>query len=66
MGRYKLNEFTIKDVQPTPDGFNPFVMFEALGSSYYLQGIYFRDKKLLRKFVGKQLEGDQTKYEEWE
>ena len=66
LGVYRFTEFSLDEVKPTPDGFNPFVLFEAQGKPYYVQGLYFEDKQLLRKFVGKPLEGDQTRFEEWE
>ena len=63
-GFHKENSFDLKDVEPLPESFNPFVTFEANGTAYFIQAGFFEDKKLLRTFIGRPLTEDEREYEE--
>jgi hypothetical protein len=63
-GFHKEATFRLEDIKPLPDSFNPFVTFEANGVGYFIQGGFFKDKKLLRRMVGRPLAEDERAYEE--
>jgi hypothetical protein len=63
-GMHKESTFRTEDIKPLPDSFNPFITFEANGNGYFIQGGFFKDKKLLRKMVGQPLAEDERDYEE--
>ncbi|KAG5190131.1 hypothetical protein JKP88DRAFT_205594 [Tribonema minus] len=56
LGRPRVTEFRLGDVQPQPDALRPFVSFKARDNYYFIQGEVLQDKALLKELLGRPLD----------
>ena len=67
----KYPTFTLPDVTPLPEHWNPFVSFECNlsdGSTMklFVQGAFMEDKSLLKALLGRALDEDEKSFEEYD